>query len=636
MTSVNIVDGAGACTQADDDADDAARPMVPVPIWLRWIDDAAIVILNVTLLAQVLIVFASTILRSFVSSNALMGVAETAHPFLITIAFLGGAVSYSRGQFIVISLLLDRVSPVVRDVLRGVAESLVVLISIPFALYSLRLLAINYEETTLLLGISYAWMTLPITLGAALFTIHAVNGLLKLPIGAIAAAAVMVVAATLVFFVTKDVIGATSWLLYSVLAGSFIVLLLLAVPIGFILAITGTMCVLAAGSADMTSAVMSAQRGSSGFILLALPFFILAGFIMDRADIGGRIVDLVASLIGHVRGGLLQVLVIGCYLGSCVSGSKAADMAMIGIPMGERLKRQGYPAHERAAVLAAAAAMAESVPPSIALILIGSATGISTGALFVAGMLPAATLAICLMILIRVRASVFNWAPTPRASVSEVGIAARRAILPLLMPVILIGGIIFGWGTPTEVSTFAVVYGIALGVVYRRFTLATLWQTLTSATMLNGMVFFTVSAATIFSWALTLEGVTNTLAALASGFGSTGFLLMVILITVIVAAILDSFVTIIILAPLFLPVAQKLSVEPLQFGIVMAEAFGIGCILPPIGIALYVACKISGARVEATSRVMVWYLGMLILGLMFVVMFPQITTILPSLIGMKG
>jgi tripartite ATP-independent transporter DctM subunit len=309
---------------------------------------------------------------------------------------------------------------------------------------------------------------------------------------------------------------------------------------------------------------------------------------------------------------------------------------MIGIPMSERLKRQGYPPHERAAVLAGAAAMAESVPPSIALILIGSATGISTGALFVAGLLPAATLAICLMLLIRARASIFDWPATPRANTAQIVQAGRKAVLPLLMPVILIGGIIGGFGTPTEVSTFAVVYGIVLGLIYRRFTIATFWETLTSASMLNGMVFFTVSAATIFSWALTLEGVTTALAALASGFGSTGFLVMVILITVVVAAILDSFVTIIILAPLLLPVAQQLGVEPLQFGIVMAEAFGIGCILPPIGIALYVACKISGARVESTSRVMVWYLGMLVLGLLLVVLFPQITTVLPHLLGMKG
>ena len=327
---------------------------------------------------------------------------------------------------------------------------------------------------------------------------------------------------------------------------------------------------------------------------------------------------------------------VGCYLGSCISGSKAADMAMIGIPMSKRLEEQGYPAPERAAVLASAAAMAEAVPPSIALILIGSATGISTGALFIAGLLPAATLAVCLMILIRIRASVFGWQPTARATAGQIASAGRSALLPMLMPVILIGGIIGGFGTPTEVSTFAVVYGLVLGMVYRRFTWASFWETLTSASMLNGMIFFTVSAATIFSWALTLEGVTQSLAALASGLGTMGFLVAVIVITVIVAAVLDSFVTIIILAPLLLPVAVQLGVDPLQYGIIMAEAFGIGSILPPIGIALYVACKISGARVEPTSRVMLGYLAVLIAGLLLVAAVPSITTVLPALLDFKG
>jgi tripartite ATP-independent transporter DctM subunit len=486
------------------------------------------------------------------------------------------------------------------------------------------------------MGISYAWMTVPIIIGAALFVVHAANTLLRLPFGAIAGGALAAGALLLAFFLLKDTLGADPPLLYGVLIVLFVAFLVIGVPIGFILAITGTVCVLAVGSADMTAIMMNAQRGSSGFILLALPFFVLAGFIMDRADIGGRIVDLVTALIGHVRGGLLQVMVIGCYLGSCVSGSKAADMAMIGIPMSRRLEEQGYPAPERAAVLAASAAMAESVPPSIALILVGSATGISTGALFVAGLLPAATLALCVMILIRVRASMFGWEPTPRASAGEVAQAARRAILPLLMPVILIGGIIGGYGTPTEVSTFAVVYGLVLGVFYRRFTLASFWETLTSASMLNGMIFFTVSAATIFSWAMTLEGVTTALAGLASGLGHIGFLVAVILITIVVAAILDSFVTIIILAPLLVPVAQKLGVDLLQYGIIMAESFGIGCILPPIGIALYVACKISGARVEATSRIVLWYLAVLVAGLLIVAAFPVITTILPHMLDMRG
>ncbi len=403
------------------------------------------------------------------------------------------------------------------------------------------------------------------------------------------------------------------------------------------LAAVGIVCVQAVGSADMMAVVMNAQRGSGGFIFLALPFFILAGFIMDRADVGGRIVDFVGSLIGHVRGGLLQVMVVGVYLSSCISGSKAADMAAIGIPMNRKLDDHGYEPHERAALLAASAAMAESVPPSIALILLGSATSISTGALFVAGLLPAATVAVCLMLLIRIRASSSGWKPAARAPRAEVRARrTARAIMPLMMPVILIGGIVGGVGTPTEVSTFAVLYGLALGVFYRRIDLRNIWSVLTSASLLNGMIFFTVSAATIFSWALTLEGVTVAIANLVASLGATAFLPMVIVITVIMGALLESFVTIVILAPLLLPVAIQLGINPLQYGIIMTESFGIGSILPPIGIALYVACAICAAKVERASGPLLRYLLVMFAGLMLVATVPWITTVLPALLNVKG
>ena len=185
---------------------------------------------------------------------------------------------------------------------------------------------------------------------------------------------------------------------------------------------------------------------------------------MDRADVGGRIVEFVASLIGHVRGGLLQVMIVGVYISSCISGSKAADMATVGLPMNRKLEEHGYEPEERAAILAASAAMAESVPPSIALILLGSATAISTGALFIAGVLPAA---VDRRHADDDRALARDASPTGsrrRAQRAARSLrTGRRAIMPLMIPVILIGGIIGGIGTPTEVSTFAVIYSLVLG-----------------------------------------------------------------------------------------------------------------------------------------------------------------------------
>jgi tripartite ATP-independent transporter DctM subunit len=606
-----------------------------VPAWIRAIDRAVLFLLNIMLAIEVVLVFVSTMVRTLFHSSALMGVDEASPLFLVTLAFLGGAVAYSRGQFIAITVLADRAPTAWRETFRASAEWIVIIVSLLIGGYSVPLLIANAEEKTILLGIGYVWMTLPITIGSALFVLRAGLSLLQRPRRAFVAATLAVWLGVLLFLAFGGALGARPHALYVLLTIMFFGLVGIGVPVGFVLALVGIACVKAVGSADMIGVVMNAQRGSGGFIFLALPFFILAGYIMDRADVGGRIVEFVGALIGHVRGGLLQVMVVGVYISSCISGSKAADMATVGLPMNRKLEQYGYEPEERAAILAASAAMAESVPPSIALILLGSATAISTGALFIGGVLPAATIGLMLMITVRVRASSARWAPAPRASRAEIGRTGRRAILPLMIPVILIGGIVGGIGTPTEVSTFAVLYSLALGLVYRKIDGKNLWSSLTSASSLNGMIFYTVSAATIFSWAMTLEGVTTAIASTIAGLGPSLFLPAVIAITILMGTVLESFVTIVILAPLLYPVALQLGIDPLQYGIIMTEAFGIGIILPPIGIALYVACAISGAQIEKASKPLLWYLPVLLAGLLLVTFVPAITTVLPNWLNFK-
>jgi tripartite ATP-independent transporter DctM subunit len=606
-----------------------------MPAWMRALDTAVIAVINVMLAAEVLLVFASTMTRAIFNTSSMMWVDEVSPLFLVTLAFLGGAVAYGHGQFIAIKVVLDRLPYGVRRYLEAGSEWVAIVVSLLIGGYSVPMFVANAEERTILLGISYLWMTLPITLGCALFVARAAHSLWRigtrfsLPSGAVIAAL-----AWLVVQATPYLAEHTS-VLYATLVIAFLAMIAAGVPVGFVLAVIGIVCAKASGSGDMMGVVMNAQRGAGGFVFLALPFFILAGFIMDRADVGARIVAFVSSLIGHIRGGLLQVMVVGVYIASCISGSKAADMATVGLPMNRKLEEFGYPPEERAAILAASAAMAESVPPSIALILMGSATAISTGALFIAGIVPAAMIGLMLMITVRFRATRAGWKATPRAPAREIVRTGRKAILPLMIPVILLGGIVGGIGTPTEVSTFAVLYSLALGVGYRKIDGATLWSCLRSATLLNGMIFYTVSVATVFSWALTLEGITTAIASTVAGFGPHAFLPAVIVITVLMGTMLESFVTIVILAPLLLPVAQQLGIDTLQYGIVMTEAFGIGIILPPIGIALYVACAISGAKVEKASAPLLYYLPVLAAGLLIVVMFPVITTILPHLLNFK-
>ncbi len=607
----------------------------PLPRWLEAIDSLVIAILNVMLAIEVVLVFTSTMQRAFTHSSSMMWVDEVSPLFLVTLAFMGGAAAYGHGQFIAIKVIVDRLPAPTQGFLNAAAEWIAIAVSLLIGGYSVPMFVANAEEKTILIGISYLWMTLPITAGCALFVARAAHSLWRMPRGAVLASGVVIALLAGAVVVATPYLTLHPHALYVALVAAFLAMIAGGVPVGFVLAVVGIVCAKASGSGDLMGVVMNAQRGAGGFVFLALPFFILAGFIMDRADVGARIVAFVSSLIGHIRGGLLQVMVVGVYIASCISGSKAADMATVGLPMNRKLEEYGYPPEERAAILAASAAMAESVPPSIALILMGSATAISTGALFIAGILPAALIGLMLMITVRLRAKRAGWKATPRASGREIAQAGRKAILPLMIPVILLGGIVGGIGTPTEVSTFAVLYSLVLGVGYRKIDGKTLWSCLRSATLLNGMIFYTVSVATVFSWALTLEGITTAIASTIAGLGPYAFLPAVIVITVLMGTLLESFVTIVILAPLLLPVAQQLGINTLQYGIVMTEAFGIGIILPPIGIALYVACAISGAKVEKASRPLLYYLPVLVGGLLLVVAFPVITTILPRLFDFK-
>lgn len=241
------------------------------------------------------------------------------------------------------------------------------------------------------------------------------------------------------------------------------------------------------------------------------------------------------------------------------------------------------------------------------------------------------------MAVVYVRALRSGWQAGPRATLRARAVAARGAIIPMLLPVLLIGGIIAGIGTPTEMSSFAVVLGLLLAVgLYREVGLRGLWDLLTETNLLGGMIFFTFSGATLFSWALSLEGVPDAVASALEALGPQLFLPAVIAITVVLGALLESIVTVIILGPLLLPVALQLGVDPLQYGIVLIEAFGIGSIIPPVGLALYIACAICRTEVHRTVRPITGYLVVLCAGLLLVAAVPWITLVLPHAAHFTG
>jgi tripartite ATP-independent transporter DctM subunit len=303
------------------------------------------------------------------------------------------------------------------------------------------------------------------------------------------------------------------------------------------------------------------------------------------------------------------------------------------------LKREKYNLSEGAAVLAASAAMGETVPPSIGILVLGSITTLSMAALFIGGVIPAAVIAVCLMALIYLRASRAAPSPHPRAPLRVMAASGVAAILPLMMPVILFAGILFGIATPTEVSSFAVIYGLILAIlIYREFSWKVFIQTVIDSALLAGMVLFILAAASGFSWVLTVAQLPQRL---VNGLHSINdntalFLAGSIALLIVIGSLLEGLPALIILAPLLLPIAGQIGISELHYGIVLLIAMGVGAFLPPAGVGFYVACAIVRTDIESATRAMVPYLYVLLIGLAIVALVPWFTVFLPNAFGFGG
>jgi len=350
-----------------------------------------------------------------------------------------------------------------------------------------------------------------------------------------------------------------------------------------------------------------------------------------------RLVRFIYALVGHWRGGLLQVTVASMYVVSGLSGSKPADVAAVGTVMRDQL-RERHGTAEGAAVLAASAIMGETVPPSIAMLIVGSITSVSVGAMFIGGLIPAAVMAVCLMALIYVRARRAGTPRGPRAPLRTMARAGLGAILPLLMPAMLLGGILFGIATPTEVAAFAVLYGLALAMLlYREMTLGDFMRTVLDTAALTGVLLFIFAAASGFSWTLTVAYLPQRLVALLHAFGNSTeiFMLGSIVLLIAVGVLLEGLPSLNVVAPLLIPIAGKLGLSEMQYALVLIIAMGIGGFMPLAGVGFYVCCAIMRCDIERASRAMLPYLIIVLIGLLIVAFVPWVALALPRYFGFR-
>lgn len=603
---------------------------------VRYVDAALDAVVGTAVVIELVILFANVLTRSFLDYSILWA-NEFGHLVLTVVAFVGGALAYNRNEHIAVHAVIDRLPKRLREPVLAFVDWVVLSGSAFVAWVSLEIVESRGEELSTVLEISMRWFVLPLTIGLTLMTVFAADRLLRRPrpavlLSGIAAAAVVGGLVALAAFAGPfDDTGLVTWLTVFF----FALLMALGVPVGFVLAAVASLFIFFSDGATMIAVPSTMQAGVSNFVLLAIPFFMMAGYVMTEGGLSSRLSDFTVALVGRVRGGLYQVIVVSMYIFSGISGSKAADVAAVGTALKQMIRDNDYDEPEFAAILSAGAVMGETIPPSLPMLVLGSITTISMGAMFIAGLLPAVVLALCLMAAIYVRARAANKYPGIK---TPLRVLARRSVVAfpaLLVPLLLVVGIATGLATPTEISSVAVVYGLVLSaVLYRELTWRKLWRTISDTGVKAGMILFITSTASSFAYTLTAAGIPTRIAELMIEWaGHTGWLFMLasLLILVVMGALLEGLPALLVFAPILMPLAPKFGVSPIQYGIVLLIAMGLGCFAPIIGVGMYISCSVTGTKVEAASRAMVPYAILLFVGLLLVAFVPWFSLVLPRL-----
>ena len=489
------------------------------------------------------------------------------------IAFLGAPAYFRRSEGMSYSALLDMTTGLKHDALKSSGLWIVLgvcglsLVAFP------AFFAGQMSQTMAVLDVSRGVVSGWIGIGLVLMAVYALEKLAALRLTGVAMGLAGVVAATALLLVFRHFYdsGAIDTDPLIPIAVAMFAAFLTGAPIAVILALGGAFYFIVTGDAPLVAIPAAYQSGIGSFVLLAVPFFMLAGALMEVSGLAARMIDMVQHWVGHWAGGLLQAQVVAMYIFSGISGSKAADIATVGSVMKGPLRQRGYPPTESVAVLAAAAAMGEVIPPSLALLILGSITSLSVGSLFLAGLVPAAFLALAMAVAIVIRSRGGRLPRGPKFNLWRAVKAIPPSFPALLMPVIVVGCIIGGVASPTESSSFATIYGLVVAaLVYRSMRLGILWTALRDAALTGGMVLFMVAASNVLSQAIVIDGLGRTL---AKSFGSLqspmAFLFLSMAAMVVIGFVLEGFPAILISAPILLPVAEKMGIDPLQYGIIL-------------------------------------------------------------------
>jgi tripartite ATP-independent transporter DctM subunit len=596
--------------------DAALRPLVEIA--------AAILVL-----VEVAVLLTGVIAR-YAFHEPLVWSDELASILFLWLAMLGSVLAFQRGEHMRMTALLGMVSPPVRaflDVVAVVAALAFLLIVVEPAF------EFASEEsfiTTPALEIPNSWRAAALPVGMGLMIIAAVLRLAEVGSWRLVLGALGVVLAVIAVMVLLQPVlqGLGNLNLLVFFVGGVAVAVFAGVPIAFAFGLATAGYIALTTDTPMLVVVGRMDEGMSHLILLSVPLFVFLGQLIEMTGMAKAMVAFLASLLGHVRGGLSYVLVGAMYLVSGISGSKAADMAAVAPVLFPEMRNRGAKPGDLVALLSATGAQTETIPPSLVLITIGAVTGVSIAALFTGGMLPGVVLGATLCAVVWYRYRNEDLSHVRRATRGEIGWAFVISIPAIALPFLIRAAVIEGVATATEVSTLGIVYAVLAGLlIYRQFDWRRLGPMLVDTAALSGAILIIIGAATGMAWALTQSGFSADLAAAMASLpgGAPMFMAISIVAFIILGSVLEGIPAIVLFGPLLFPIARQVGIHEVHYSMVVVLAMGIGLFAPPFGVGYYAACAISRIHPDEGMRPIVGYVLALIVGLVVVAAVPWIS-----------
>lgn len=603
-----------------------------------WLEHSFDAFLGFVLFVELALLFGNTAMRA-ISNNSLVWANEVSEYALTCLAFIGGAIAYHRGMHMVVRFGIDKLPERLLQYAECARHYFVLIAAGIGVRYALPMWNSAWTNSTVVLQVPKSWTLLPFIIGMVLTALFAISELARHTRRQNLVAGSLVLALGAAWFLGQYFTG--PWDGPAGVGFALLMLLVLVfagVPIAFVLSVTAYIYIYGSGEADPMAVSFALTNGISSFILLAVPFFILAGKVMTDGGLTKPLAEWVMAVVGRLRGGLLQAVIVAMYIFSGISGSKIADVAAVGTTLKDMLKEQGYDPAESAAVLSAAGIMGETIPPSLVMMVLASITTLSVASFFVAGVVPAALLGACLMGIVYYRARKLNWPRCAKTTWPQRVKITSRALPALFVPIILIVGIVGGIATTTEVSTLAVVYALFVSVFYYRgMSFKSFLTTMADSGTMAGMVLFMVAAGSAFSWTLAVSGLQDVVSGFLDTFGGSAvaFMAFSIVLMIVMGSILEGLPSLLIFGPMLLHMTQQYGIDPMQFGIVIIIAMGIGTFIPPFGICYFVTCAVMETSVEKVTPRFVPYLAVLVIGLVVIAIFPSISLALPHALNLK-